>query len=98
MNKKIGTLTECRSAHLSHEPTSHARDFDIADLQKQELEGETKKSRAEFLRGQRQVLYSKIVEYDRQLFEAETECEFAIAEPDTKAARETFAKAGFRLA
>jgi hypothetical protein len=38
-----------------------------------QLFGETEKSRAEFLRGQRQVLYSRIIGHERQVLEAEGE-------------------------
>jgi len=42
----------------------------------QQVSGETEKSRAEFLRGQRQVLYSQIIADERKLFDMENDAEW----------------------
>jgi hypothetical protein len=47
-----------------------------------QLSGETEKSRAEFLRGQRQVLYSTAITHERELYRAEFETDDAMGEAE----------------
>jgi hypothetical protein len=71
----IGVLISAAFSVLTGVVTARLAGSSAANVTAQQLAGETDKSRAEFLRGQRQILYSKIVADENEIFNAEWKTE-----------------------
>jgi hypothetical protein len=67
----LGVLVSAALSFGSAEMASRRSAQSASETIKQQMNGETDRSKAEFLRGQRQVLYSKIIADEREIWEAE---------------------------
>jgi hypothetical protein len=76
-----GVLVSAVFSILTGLVTANLAGASAARVTSQQLSGETEKSRAEFLRGQRQVLYSKIIADQRRLRDSETAMKTYLSAP-----------------